>query len=505
MRTHVLFAALLLFVTGTALVLMDDNGRNTTNADGRTGIGMEIDAGFDADIGNEADTTVETGIDIAADVETAAENGNEADRGNDPDDENISDTDPRDDDGERPTVSVIRVEGSIGPTVSNYITRALDIANERGDQVLIMELNTPGGLLNVTQDIVSMFLGSDLPIAVYVSPEGANAGSAGTFITLAAHVASMAPATTIGAASPVTMGGGQADTVMQKKIFSYTESFIESVAERRDRNVEWAKSAVRDGASITSSEAIEINVIDFLATDLDDLLEQMHGHVVNDHKLVTRGADVNRIPQNLAELFFGFIMRPEILLILTLVSIYGILGEISNPGAIVPGVAGVIALILLLFGVAAMPINIAGFLLIGFAIILFVMEAFTPTFGLLLGGGAIAFFLGALMLFQDLPQDMQLSLAWIIPATIVTVLFFAFVVYYGLKAQFGESKSGVETMVGKTTTAMEKIDDNQGRVMLMGEIWNARSDEPVKKGQKVEVTAVTGLTLQVRPLKEQKK
>ncbi len=414
--------------------------------------------------------------------------------------ENLQDGEETEPPEDRPTVSVIRVEGSIGPTVSNYITRALEAANERGDEMLIIELDTPGGLLNVTQDIVRMLLGSDLPIAVFVSPQGANAGSAGTFITLAAHVAAMAPATSIGAASPVTMGGAQADTVMQKKVFNYAESFIESVAERRDRNVEWAKSAVRDGASITSSEAITINVIDFLADDLDDLLEQMHGHVVNDHKLVTRDADVNHIPRNLAELFFGFIMRPEILLILTLVSIYGILGEISNPGAIVPGVAGVIALILLLFGVAAMPINIAGFLLIGFAIILFVMEAFTPTFGILLGGGAIAFFLGALMLFQDLPQDMQLSLAWIIPATIITVLFFAFVVYYGIRAQFGESKSGVGTMIGKTTTAMEKIDEERGRVMMMGEIWKARSDTPIKKGSKVEVVKVDGLTMHVRPV-----
>ncbi len=404
----------------------------------------------------------------------------------------------------RPTVSVIKVEGAIGPTVSNYVSRALEISKERGDNMLIIELDTPGGLLNVTQDIVRMLLGSTMPVAVFVSPEGANAGSAGTFITLAAHVAAMAPATSIGAASPVTMGGAQVDTVMQKKVFSYAESFIESVAERRDRNVEWAKSAVRDGASITSTEALEINVIDFLALNLDDLLEQMHGYVVNDHKLVTRDADVNRIALNLAELFFGFIMRPEVLLILTLVSIYGILGELSNPGAIIPGVAGVIALILLLFGVAAMPINVAGFLLIAFAIILFVMEAFTPTYGLLLGGGAVAFFLGALMLFQDLPQDMQLSLAWIIPATIVTVLFFAFVVYYGIRAQFGESRSGVETMVGQITTALERIDENRGRVMLMGEYWNARSEEPIKKGDKCEVVSVTGLTLHVRPLKEQK-
>lgn len=413
------------------------------------------------------------------------------------------DSDQPEQNNDRPTVSVIRVEGAIGPTVSNYVTRALDAAIDREDEMLIIELDTPGGLLNVTQDLVRLMLASDLPIAVYVSPEGANAGSAGTFITMAAHVAAMAPTTTIGAASPVTMGGAQMDTVAQNKIINYTESFIESVAERRDRNVEWAKSAVRDGASITSREALEINVIDFKAVDLDDLLDQMHGFEVDGHTLVTRDADINRIDLNLAELFFGFIMRPEILLILTLVSIYGILGEISNPGAIVPGVAGVISLILLLFGVAAMPINVAGFLLIGLAIALFIMEAFTPTYGILIGGGAIAFFLGALMLFQDLPEDMRISFAWLIPATVITVLFFIWIVYYGIRAQFGEKRSGVETMVGQVARAVEKIDGNRGRVLFAGEYWYARSDQPIRKGEKCEILEVNGLTLKVKQMKEE--
>ncbi|MEX0680058.1 MAG: nodulation protein NfeD [Balneolales bacterium] len=400
------------------------------------------------------------------------------------------------------TISVIRVEGAIGPTVSNYISRGLEAAGSRGDKMLIIELDTPGGLLNVTQDIVQTLLGSRLPVAVYVSPEGANAGSAGTFITMAAHVAAMAPTTSIGAASPIGMGGGQADTVAQNKMMNYAASFIESVAERRDRNVDWAISAVREGASITSTEALEINVIDFIARDLDDLLEQMHGYEVDDHKLETRDAGIHRIAPNLAERFFSFIFRPEILLILTLVSIYGILGEISNPGAIVPGTAGVISLILLLFGVAAMPINVAGFLLMALAIILFVMEAFTPTYGLLLGGGGIAFFLGLLMLFQDFPQDMQLSLTWIIPATVLTVFVFAWIMYYGIRAQFGEKKSGVETMIGQIAVVVDKVDKEQGRVLLFGEYWNARSDEPIKKGSKCEVIAVRGLSVQVRPIED---
>src|SRR6056297_4358062 len=321
------------------------------------------------------------------------------------------------------SVSLINVTGTIGPTTTQYITRSLRISREAGDELLIIQLDTPGGLLDSTQDIVQELLGSTHPVAVFVSPQGANAGSAGTFITLAAHIAAMAPATNIGAASPVSMGGGEMDTVAQKKIFNFSESYIESIAERRGRNTEWARSAVRDGASITSEEAVEINVVDLIAQNMDDLLSKIDGLEVEGKILNTDGASQNRIEPNLAETFFSFLLRPEVMLILTLVAIYGIIGEVSNPGAIVPGMAGVIALILLLYGVAAMPVNIAGFLLIGLAIILFVAEAFTPAFGLLITGGAVSFFLGALMLFQDLPEEMQLSYYWLVPATIVTVLF----------------------------------------------------------------------------------
>ncbi len=299
-----------------------------------------------------------------------------------------------------PTVMMIAVEGSISPTTTNYINRGIAKAREQQAEALIVQLDTPGGLLESTKNIVQVFLDSDnLPIIVYVAPEGGRAASAGTFITMAAHIAAMAPATTIGAASPVQMGGGQQDSVMQKKIFNYSESFIESVANRRDRNAEWAKSAVRDGESITAEEALELNVIDFISNDREELLEQVDGRVVNGDTLHTRNATIEEIPTNLAENLLSFIMRPEVMLILTMIAIYGIIGEVTNPGAIVPGVAGVIALILVLYASASMPINIAGFALIGLAIVLFVAEAFTPAFGILIGGGAVAFFLGALMLF----------------------------------------------------------------------------------------------------------
>lgn len=401
------------------------------------------------------------------------------------------------------SVSVINVTGTIGPTTTQYITRSLRKSREAGDELLVILLDTPGGLLDSTQDIVQELLGSSHPVAVYVSPQGANAGSAGTFITLAAHIAAMAPATNIGAASPVSMGGGEMDTVAQKKIFNYSESYIESIAEQRGRNSEWAKSAVREGASITANEAFEINVIDYIADDIDDLLAQINGLEVEGEILNTDGAEKNEIPQTLGEIFFSFLLRPEVMLILTLIAIYGIIGEVTNPGGIVPGVAGVIALILLLYGVAAMPINIAGFLLIGLAIILFVAEAFTPAFGLLITGGAVAFFLGAMMLFQDLPDEMQISMYWLIPATILTAAFFAWIVTYGVKSLFNPARSGLESTIGKTADVTDPIlPDQPGRVFFDGEYWKAESDSPLNEGDHCEIIKYEGLKVIVKPLNQ---
>lgn len=398
------------------------------------------------------------------------------------------------------SVTVIRVSGTIGPTVTSYIDRGLEQANDLDHEALVMVLDTPGGLLSSTQEIVQMMLASELPIAVYVSPEGANAGSAGTFITLAGHVAAMSPTTTIGAASPVSMQGGQMDTVMQKKVFNYSESFIQNIAEKRGRNAEWAISAVRDGEAVTEQEALDLNVIDIIATDLEDLLEQMDGYVFEGDTLETRNANIEELEESLAERFFSFILQPQIMLILTLIAIYGIVGEVTNPGAIIPGVAGVISLILLLYGVSAMPINVAGFILIGLAIILFVTEAFTPTFGILLTGGAVSFFLGALMLFQDFPEDMQLSLWWLVPATIMTVAFFGWIAAYGIKAQFTEHRSGLESHIGKTAKVVDTVTQDGGRVDFAGEYWNARSETEIPEGNRCEIIGFEGLTCIVQPV-----
>lgn len=402
------------------------------------------------------------------------------------------------------SVSLIRIDGAISPTTTNYIKRGIKEAGENGAEALIIELDTPGGLLESTKNIVQSMLDSDdLPIIVYVAPEGATAASAGTFITMAAHIAAMAPATNIGAASPVQIGPGgssQPDTVMQKKIFNYSESYIESIAERRGRNAEWAISAVRDGKSITADRAVEINVVDLIAEDRQDLLNQINGRVAAGDTLQTAGASITEIPTNMAENFLGFIMRPEVILILTMIAIYGIIGEVTNPGAIVPGVAGVIALVLVLYASAAMPINTAGFILIGLAIVLFAAEAFTPTFGLLIAGGAVSFFLGALMLFQDLPESMSISWGWLIPATILTTAFFVWIATEGIRIQFSEHRTGKEALVGRKAEVVDTVSQKGGRIFISGEYWNAQSEEVIEEGEACEISEIKGLTMKVKKL-----
>jgi membrane-bound serine protease (ClpP class) len=409
-------------------------------------------------------------------------------------------------DGSGATVTVIRVDGAIGPTTTNYVGRGLEAAAEAGSVALLVEMDTPGGLLESTKDIVQAFLNAPVPVIVYVSPDGARAASAGTFITMAAHVAAMAPSTTIGAASPVSVspgGGSQPDTVMQKKVFEYSESFIKSIADRRGRNAEWAISAVRDGKAVTAGEALELNVIDLVAADRAELLELVDGRVVEGDTLRTAGATVRELRTNLAERFLSFIMRPEVMLILTMVAIYGIVGEVTNPGAIVPGVAGVIALVLVLYASASMPINVAGFALLALAIVLFVAEAFTPAFGLLITGGAVAFFLGALMLFQDLPEAMQVSWAWLVPATVLTTLFFLWIVTAGLKAQFAGTRTGMESMIGKRAEVVDPVDRRGGRVFVDGEYWNAVSEEEIQAGESCEVLSIEGMTMRVGSVRKE--
>lgn len=400
-------------------------------------------------------------------------------------------------------VGLIKIDGAIGPATASYINRAIKVAAAQNDQCLIIQLNTPGGLGDSMNKIVEDFYSSPVPTVVYVAPEGAMAGSAGCYITLAADIAAMAPHTTIGAAHPVEMGFGESsettNSIMMQKVGNAYTTVMQTIAEKRHRNVNWAMAAVRESITTNAEGALKLNVINLIAKNVPDLLKQLDGRKVGDKTLHTADAKVVEIPMTMSEHLFQLIWRPEVMFLLMLIALYGIIGELSNPGAILPGVVGALALILLLYMSATLPVNIAGVALILLAVALFIIDIFAPTHGVLTGGGIIAFFLGAMMLFNGDGPAYKLSMAWIIPATVVTAAFFIFVVGAGLRAQFKPVSVGKELMVGQTVNALSRIDSQSGRVFIEGEIWNAVSETPVETGQPVEVIGVQGLTLQVKP------
>src|SRR5437773_6924608 len=317
-------------------------------------------------------------------------------------------------------VSFINIDGAIGPATASYISRSIEEARAQNAQCLVIQLNTPGGLLDSTQKIAQSFLGSPVPVVVYVAPTGATATSAGCFITIAASVAAMAPATTIGAAHPVSIGGfpsgGQEkpDETMKQKLENFSVSYIETIAGKRQRNIEWAKSAVKESASITAQKALELKVIDLIASDMSDLLQKLNGRVADGKPLKTDGAEVAEVRMSPSEQVFQKLWRPEVMFILMLIAIYGLIGELSSHGAILPGVVGAVALILALYLAAILPVNVAGLVLIALAMMLFIFDLYTSTHGVLTVGGIIAFLIGSLVLFNRADPLFRLSLSFII-------------------------------------------------------------------------------------------
>lgn len=400
------------------------------------------------------------------------------------------------------TVVSLTIDGSINPVVAEYIRGGIQKAQQERAAALIILLNTPGGLLQSTRVIVSDILGSPVPVIVYVFPGGAHAGSAGVFIVTAAHVAAMAPGTNIGAAHPVGIGQ-QPDSIMNEKGVNDAAAFIRSISAKRNRNLQWPEEAVRRSVAITEKEALEKNVIDLIAADEQELLSQLDGRRVElaggTVTLHTRGARVVPYEMSFAEKVLNILSDPNVSYIIMLLGLYGMLFELYNPGAILPGVVGGICLILAFYSMHVLPVNYAGLALIVFAIILFLLEIKIASHGILAVGAVISLLLGSMMLIRSNSslEFAGLSLTVIISSTIVSALFFLFVIGMGLRAQRRKVVSGAEAMVGAIGEAIDELDP-AGTVRLQGEIWNAESVAgKIDKGERVLVREMRNLKLYV--------
>jgi membrane-bound serine protease (ClpP class) len=354
------------------------------------------------------------------------------------------------------------------------------------------------------RNIVKKILTSPIPIIVYVGPSGARAASAGVFITLAAHVAVMAPSTHIGAAHPVTLGAeGKESKTMTDKIVNDTVSYIKTIAKTRGKNVDWAEKAVRKSVSITEDEALKQNVIDMISPDLQDLLSRLDGKVIKfdgvSRTLLTKGVKPKSVQMSWRYRLLDTISNPTIAYILLMLGIYGIFFELSNPGAILPGVVGGIFLILAFYALQMLPINFAGLALILFAIILFIAEVKVVSHGLLAVGGVISLLLGSLMLIETPTEYMRISLSVIIPAVLVSAAFFTFAVTKAVKARLQKPTTGMEGLIGEAGVAATEIAP-EGKISIHGEFWNAVSDQRIGAGERVQVTEVTSLKLRVKKI-----
>src|SRR5574337_958483 len=394
-------------------------------------------------------------------------------------------------------VLAIKLEGVIAPSTADYIIRAIKQTDREVAQALIIELDTPGGLDLSMRSIIKEMLAAERPIVVYVSPRGARAASAGAFITLAAHVAAMAPGTNIGAAHPVNMGG-QMDKEMSKKVTNDAAAYIRTIAEQRGRNVQWAEDAVRKSVSVTEKAALKLKIIDLVADKLDNLLEALDGRAVTTAGgkviLHTKGVEVKRIDMGLRDKVLKVISDPTIAYILLMLGLVGLYFELSTPGAILPGILGGICLILAFYAFQTLPINYAGLLLILLAIILFIAEVKVASHGLLAAGGIAAMILGSLMLIRSSEPFMRISLAAILATTGVTAAFFIFVVTMALRAQRQKTTTGAEGLIGQIGTVRTPLKP-EGSVLVGGELWSAQCEEGAEPGNKVRVRAVKGLML----------
>jgi len=404
------------------------------------------------------------------------------------------------------SVTVLTLQSPIMPVAAQYVERALNRAEAQGATAAVLRLDTPGGLDSSMRVITQRILNAKIPVFVYVAPAGARAASAGTFITIAGHIAAMAPNTVMGAAHPVSGAGGDIEGTLGEKVTNDAAAYIRTLAVERGRNVEWAERAVRESVSATEQELLSLGVIDIVASDVPDLLEQADGRQVSVQgqsvTLSTRDASIALEDMNAFERFVAAISEPNIAYILLSIAMLAIYLELLNPGSILPGIVGVIALLLALFGLGNLPFNYAGLLLIGFAFVLFTGELFLTSHGLLAGGGVISLALGSVILMAGNPVYFRVS-PWIIVTVVGSfAAFFLWVVTVIIRDRFRRTPSTQESLVGRIGVVRSELDP-EGTVLVAGDLWSARTDQPpIEAGREVRVLRVEGFWLWVMPIEQ---
>lgn len=407
------------------------------------------------------------------------------------------------------TVHVITIDGSINPGSADFIIRSIQSAKSAGVDMFIIELDTPGGLVESTLDIVTELLKSEIPVVVYVSPPGARAGSAGAIITLAADIAAMAPATNIGAASPVS-SSGEMDETMKSKVTNDLASKVESIAERRGRNKEWAIKAVREASAITSTHALKINVIDVIAENLPELLEQLDGREVKltdkTVKLNVKNAKIVRVEMGWKHKLLNLLADPNLAYLFMIIGMLGIYAEFSHPGLIVPGVIGAVCIILFLVASQVLPINTFGIMMILLGLVFFILEFKFTSYGGLTITGLVCLTVGSLFLF-DVPEkvvnpnsfSLQVSWSYIVPSVAVLGSFVIGITYLIVKTQRRKPETMREGIIGRTGVAATDFEPGKaGKVEIVGELWKAEADEPIAKGEKVVAIEASSSSLELK-------
>lgn len=404
-------------------------------------------------------------------------------------------------------IKVIRIEESINPGTAAFLARGTQQAVEDEAVLLVVQLDTPGGLVSSMRTMVKTIMNAPIPVVVYVSPSGAQAASAGVFVVMSADIAAMAPGTNIGAAHPVVAGGKEMDETMDTKMVNDLVAFIKSIASKRGRNADWAEEAVRKSVSITAEEALRLKVIDLVAQDMNDLLLKLEGWPVQtkegEKKLSLKGLSTEGVEENLRDKILKTISNPNIAYLLMLIGLAGLYFELSHPGAIFPGVIGGISLILAFYAFQTLSVNYAGVLLILLGAILFLLEIKVTSYGLLSIGGVICLTLGSIMLFNTGATGLRISWSVLIPAVLVISGFFVTVAFLAVRAHMARPRTGYQGLIGEIAVAKESLAP-EGKVFVHGELWNATSDEIVPVGSRVEVIGVENLLLKVRKIGDTK-